>query len=185
MTYIDSALLNLTEAFCRKFQRLTGRTNVWLAFQLTNFSIVVYFIWGGLYVFGSRGLSRILVALLCGGVLYLLTQTIFKVPVESLEAHAYSRVAKGFRNPRRVRDALLRIAFLTASLMLLVPAVFAFLYFRSLIVPLGYLLVVATTVVLYLLACDPLAPCMGRVSEWIRSLVPGLARRAPAPVNEG
>lgn len=183
MTYIDSALLNLTEAFCRRFQRLTGRTSVWLAFQLTNLSIVVYFVWAGLYVLGSHGISRVLVALLCGSVLYLLTQTIFKVPVESLEASAYSRLAKGLRNPRRVRDALLRIAFLTTSLMLLVPAVYAFLYMRALIVPLGYLLVVATTVVLYLLACDPLAPCAGRVSEWIRSLVPGPAR-APARIPE-
>ena len=41
MTYIDSAVLNLTEWFCRKFQLLTGRTNVWLAVQLTNLSIVV------------------------------------------------------------------------------------------------------------------------------------------------
>ncbi len=176
MTYIDLALLNLTEAFCRRFQRLTGRTNVWLAFQLTNLSIVVYFVWAGLYFLVIDGIARISVALLSGSVLYLLTQTIFRVPVESLEAHAYSRVAKGYRNPRRVRDAQLRIAFLTTSLMLFVPAVFAFLYIRALIVPLGYLLVVATTVVLYLLACDPLAPCAGRVSEWARRLVPGMVR---------
>jgi hypothetical protein len=31
MTYFDSAILNLAERFCRKFQVLTGRTNVWLA----------------------------------------------------------------------------------------------------------------------------------------------------------
>jgi hypothetical protein len=178
MIYLDSALLNLTEAFCRRFQRLTGRTNVWLAFQLTNLSIVVYFVWAGLYVVGSRGhaLTRTLIGCLCGVVLYLLTQTIFKVPVETLEASAYSRVARGLRNPRRVRDALLRIAFLTVSLMLLIPAVYAFFYIPALIVPLGYLLVVATTVLLYLLACDPLAPCPGRVTEWIRRLVPSRAQ---------
>src|SRR5688500_16272879 len=38
VTYIDSFLLNLTERFCRRFQLLTGRTNVWLALQLTNLS---------------------------------------------------------------------------------------------------------------------------------------------------
>ncbi len=45
MTYLDSAVLNFTERMCRRFQTWTGRTNVWLAFQLTNLSIVVYFIW--------------------------------------------------------------------------------------------------------------------------------------------
>jgi len=45
MTYVDSAVLDLTERICRRFQMWTGRTNVWLAFQFTNLSIVVYFIW--------------------------------------------------------------------------------------------------------------------------------------------
>ena len=48
MTYIDSAILNLTERCCRRFQVLTGRTNVWLAVQLTNLSIIVYFVWAGM-----------------------------------------------------------------------------------------------------------------------------------------
>lgn len=39
----------------------------------------------------------------------------------------------------------------------------------------GYGLTVLTTVVLYLLACDPLPPCQGRVWEWI-------ARATPAKV---
>jgi hypothetical protein len=26
--------------------------------------------------------------------------------------------------------------------------------------------------VLYLLACDPMAPCVGKLTEWIRALVP-------------
>ena len=43
MTFIDTAVLNLTERVTRRFQLWTGRTNVWLAFQLTNLSIVVYF----------------------------------------------------------------------------------------------------------------------------------------------
>ena len=38
MTYIDSVILNLTERSFRKFQLLTGRTNVGLALQLTNLS---------------------------------------------------------------------------------------------------------------------------------------------------
>jgi len=115
MLHVDSALLDLTEWLCRRFQVLTGRTNVWLAFQLTNFSIVLFFVWAGMHlVIGGRAF-RIALAAFCGGLLYLLTQTLFKVPVETYEHNEYRRVSRGLRNPRRVRDALLRIAFLTFS----------------------------------------------------------------------
>jgi hypothetical protein len=182
MFYLDSAFLNLTEAWCQRFQRLTGRTNVWLAFQLTNLSIVVYFVLAGLYFLQSHGVTRMLLAGFCGGVLFLLTQTIFRVPVEALEASAFGRVAKGLRNPRRVRDVLLRVTFVVLSIMLLAPILFAYLSLRLTIAPLGYLLVLVTTLVLYLLACDPLPPCAGRLTVWLRSLVPGVSRQ-PAPAK--
>jgi len=172
MIYIDSVLLNLTEWFCHRFQRLTGRTNVWLAFQLTNLSIILYFVWAGMYFSRAQGVWRILLAVFCGGLLYLLTQTIFKVPVDAHESSAYRRVAKGFRNPRRIRDALLRTAFLTLSIVLLYPVVFVYLNLRLNMLLLGYSLIVLTTVVLYLLACDPMPPCAGRVTEWMRGWVP-------------
>ena len=85
MIYVDEALLNLIEGACRRFQRLTGLTNVWLAFQLTNLSIVVYFVLAAVYFWSSPVVGRIALVLFCGGLLYLLTQTIFKVTVE---AHA-------------------------------------------------------------------------------------------------
>ena len=182
MVYVDLALLDLIEGLCRRFQILTGRTNVWLAFQLTNLSIIVYFIWAGVYFWAIPGLARVALALFCGGVLSLLTQTIFKVTIETYEAGAYRRVAKGFRNPRRVRDAPLRISFLTLAVLLFVPMVLIQLnlhqsffkislaiYISTL---LSYSLIVLTTAVLYLLACDPLPPCTGWLSEWLRSLVP-------------
>jgi len=172
MTYIDSAILNLTEWFCRKFQVLTGRTNVWLAIQLTNLSIIVYFVWAGMYFLISDAATRILVALFCGGLMFVLTQTVFKVPIEAYEHEAYRRVSKGFRNPRRVRDAVLRISFLTLSLVLWSPVVFVYLNLHLTIILLGYSLIVLTTIVLYLLACDPLPPCPGKVREWIRGTLP-------------
>ena len=172
MSYIDSTVLNLTERSCRQFQRLTGRTNVWLAAQLTNLSIIVYFVWAAVYSWSSGVPSRIFVGLFCGGLLYVLTQTIFKVPVEVYENDAYRRVAKGFRNPRRVRDALLRISFLTLSVVLCYPVLLVYVNLRLHVVLLSYLLVVLTTGVLYLLACDPLPPCAGKVKEWLRGSVP-------------
>jgi hypothetical protein len=172
VTYIDSAILNLAERGCRRFQMLTGRTNVWLAVQLTNLSIIVYFVWAGLFFWNADIVPRTFVALFCAGLLYVLTQTVFKVPIEIYEAAAYGRVAKGLRNPRRVRDALLRISFLTLSLVLCYPILFVYVNLRLFVVLLSYSLIVLTTVVLYLLACDPLPPCAGKLKQWIRGLAP-------------
>lgn len=172
MLWIDSAVLDLTEWCCRRFQLLTGRTNVWLAVQLTNLSIIVYFVWAGLYFLSGDLWSRVALALFCGGLLYLLTQTIFKEPIEAYENNAYRRVARGLRNPRRLRDVLLRIPFLTLSLLLLYPVVLVYINLRLPIAVLSYSLIVLTTIVLYLLACDPLPPCAGKVREWLRGSAP-------------
>ena len=176
MTYLDSAVLDLTEKMCRRFQASTGRTNVWLAFQLTNLSIVVYFIWAaGLYLVSGSLALRTFVALFCGGVFFVLTRTIFKVSVEASETLAYRRVAKGLRNPRRIRDAQLRISFLTLSVVLSYPLWLAYITLHLRFVPLTEALIILTTVVLYVLACDPLPPCAGKVKEWFRGMA-----RAPA-----
>src|SRR5216684_7339980 len=182
MSYVDSAILDLTERMCRRFQAWTGRTNVWLAFQLTNLSIVVYFIWAaGLYLVSGNLALRVFVAVFCGAVFVALTRTIFKVPIETSETEAYRRVAKGLRNPRRIRDAQLRIAFLTLSVVLFYPLWFAYITLHLRFVQLAEALIILTTVVLYVLACDPLPPCTGTVREWLRGLVP--ARKANAPTT--
>jgi hypothetical protein len=172
MTYIDSAVLNLAEWFCRRFQLLTGRTNVWLAVQFTNLSIIVYFVWADLYFWGRGVPARILVGLFCGGLLYLLSQTVLKDPIEAHENAAFSRVAKGLRNPRRIRDAQLRISFLTLAIVLLYPVMFAYLRLRVLMALPTYSLIVLTVVILYLLACDPLPPCAAKWPAWLRALAP-------------
>jgi|SRR5688572_8159349 hypothetical protein len=185
MLYIDTALLNAIEWCCRRFQVLTGRTNVWLALQLTNLSIIVYFIWATL-VFWNRDLGwRIFVGGFCGGLIYVLTQTIFKVPVETYEQNAYGRVAKGLRNPRRLRDALLRVSFLTLSILLFYPSIVLAVTFGVQLAILTYSLIALTTVVLYLLACDPLPPCTGKVREWVRGLRQARADAVAAPLEYG
>jgi hypothetical protein len=173
MGYVDSAVLDFTERVCRRFQTWTGRTNVWLAFQLTNLSIVLYFIWvGSLYWLSGDLALRIFVAFFCGGVFFALTRTLFKTSIEAAETDAYRRVAKGFRNPRRIRDAQLRIAFFTLSILLSYPLWFVFVITRSRFVLLTEALILLTTVLLYVLACDPLPPCAGKVTEWLRGMMP-------------
>jgi hypothetical protein len=173
MSYIDSAVLNLTERLCRRFQTWTGRTNVWLAFQLTNLSIVVYFVWAaGLYLLSGDVTLRLFVALFCGAVFVVLTRTIFKAPIELSEAEAYRRVSKGLRNPRRIRDVQLRIAFLTLSIVLSYPLWLAYITLHLQFVLLTDALIILTTVVLYVLACDPLPPCESKVKEWLGGMAP-------------
>ena len=168
MSYIDSVVLNLTERVCRQFQMLTGRTNVWLAVQLTNLSILVYVVWAVLYSWTAGLPLRLLVGLFCGGLLYVLSQTVFKVPIEMYENAVYRRVSKGFRNPRRIRDAVLRTSFLTRCIVLSYPILYVYTALGLHIAALTYSLIVLTTVILYLLACDPLPPCVGKVAEWLR-----------------
>ena len=180
MTHIDLALLDLTEWCCRKFQLLTGRTNVWLAVQLTNVSIIVYFVWAAVFFQIADTWLRVALGLFCAGLFSLLSQTVLKVPIEASESNAYRRVAKGFRNPRRARDAALRISFLTLSVLLLTPVFYLYiLNFRVRLALLSYSLIALTTVVLYLLACDPLPPCRGKVREWLQGAVPARAVAEP------
>jgi hypothetical protein len=165
MLYIDSVILDMTERACRRFQRLTGRTNVWLAIQLTNLSIVLYFVWAGV-AFSSTDVSlRIFVGVFCVVLLYVLVKTLFKESIEAYESSAYRRVANRVKNPRRVRDALLRISFLTLAIVLPYPAVLVYVEMQAQILLLTYPLIVLTTAVLYLLACDPLPPSEVKVKE--------------------
>jgi hypothetical protein len=178
MTYVDAAILDLTEWLCRRFQYLTGRTNVWLAVQLTNLSIVVYFVWAWLYLLSADTPTRIAVVAVCAAVLYALTQTLFRDSLEAHEHSAYRRVANGLRNPRRVRDTQLRLMFVALSVILCGPILLVYTTIRFQILLLSYSLIVLTTVVLYLLACDPLPPCPGKVKEWVD------ARPEAAPTAE-
>src|SRR5262249_38848153 len=79
MTYIDAVILDLTEWACRRFQVVTGRTNVWLAVQLTNLSIILYFLWA-MMSFWNDVSMRFAVGLFCAGLSYILTQTVLKDP---------------------------------------------------------------------------------------------------------
>ena len=181
---IDSALLDLTERICHKIQLLTGRTNVWIAFQLANLSVIVYFVWVALYFPNLPPYWCIPAALFCGCVLFALSQSVFKVSIDASESNAYRRVAKGLRNPRRVRDAPLRLAFLTLSIVLIFPLLLIFVTLHSPVALLGYFLVGLAAVVLYLLACDPLPPCRGRLAELAGAFTRRRVRpQQPVPVE--
>jgi len=178
MIYIDSVILNMIERACRRFQRLTGRTNVWLAVQLTNLSIILYFVWAAVVFSSVEVWLRTSVAIFCAGLLYVLIQTLFRESIEASETSAYKRVSKGVRNPRRVRDAMLRIAFLTLAILFWYPAVLVYSEMDIQVLLLTYPLIALTTAVLYLLACDPLPPSDVKVAhrssvrQALRALLP-------------
>jgi hypothetical protein len=171
---LDAFVLDATERMCRRWQVLTGRTNIWLAVQLTNLSIVLYFVWAAVEIWTSDGATRVGLGMFCALVLYALTKTVLRVPIESYESGMYLRVRNGHRNPRRVRDVFLRLPFLFLSVLLMYPSV---LLYRELgIRPFSYWLILLTTAVLYLLACDPLPPRGSAVWEWAQQLFGGTRR---------
>jgi hypothetical protein len=176
MIYLDAIILNGIERACRRFQRLTGRTNIWLAVQLTNLSIVVYFLWAAVAFATADSELRVIVAVFCVALVYALVQTLFRESIEAYENSAFRRVASGKKNPRRVRDALLRVSFLAMTLFFACLGVAVHITFDIEILLLTLPLLILTTGVLYLLACDPLPPRAVKVREER----PGLAQ---VPVN--
>ena len=52
------------------------------------------------------------------------------------------------------------------TVLLFGPVAFVFINLRIPLILLTYSLIVLTTLVSYLLACDPLPPCVGKVREW-------------------
>jgi hypothetical protein len=188
MNALDSGLLDVTEWLCRRFQLLTGRTNVWLAVQITNLSIVVYFVWAVIYFWDAAAGMRLGMGIFGTVLLYALAQTVLKVPIESYENSAYRRVSNGLRNPRRIRDAALRISFLTLSIVLVYPILLVYLNpiqvnFRVHAAVLSYALILLTTIVLYVLACDPLPPTEGKATAWLRRLLRSSGERHAEPVR--
>jgi hypothetical protein len=61
------------------------------------------------------------------------------------------------------------------------PVAFVSINLRIPLIILTYALIVLTTAVLYLLACDPLPPCAGKVTEWWRGLA--ASRSAASETN--
>ena len=163
MMYVDSAVLTSPSGCAAEFQMLTGRTNVWLAFQLTNLSIVVSLHLGSDPLFCEQrpGPTRLRPRRSCGGVFFVLTRTIFRCRSSASEAAAYRRVAKGLRNPRRIRDAQLRIAFLTLSIARSYPLVRLHRPASALIL-LTAALIILTTVILVRPCLRPAAAVCGQ-----------------------
>ena len=118
---------------------------------------------------------RIFVSCFCAGVFYMLTRTIFRMSVDAAEEQAYRRVKKGMCNPRRLRDARLRLSFLGLSVLLAAPLAMAYTLPGRRFMLWTEALTVLMAAVLYLLACDPLPPCEGTAWEWVRGLATGRA----------
>jgi hypothetical protein len=171
MIYLDAIILNSVERACRRFQRLTGRTNIWLAVQLTNLSIVVYFGWAAVAFATADAQLRLVVAVFCAVLVYALVQTLFRESIEAYENSAFRRVANGTPNPRRVRDAQLRVSFLALTLFFGCAGVAVYVTFDLQLLLLTLPLIMLTTGVLYLLACDPLPPRTVKVREKRPSVV--------------
>ena len=178
MYWLDTAILDSTERLCHRFQLATGKTKVWVAVQLTNLSIVMYFVWAGRAPpppprrgWPSRCLRRV------PG----------RAESDSLESAAGNlreqRVpsrGQGAEEPETAaRRAPAHLVPHAVGVVLSYPILPLYSLSHAAVLLRLSPWIVLTTVVLYVLPCDPLPPCVGKVREWLRGLV-----HAPAPSTE-
>lgn len=175
---MDSAIIGFVEKFAHWFQRLTGKTNFFLAGFIAGALLIPVFV--GVI----RGVSPLnplgpepseqtgFGHLAAFGLICLLAYTAF-FGWKKKENEAWERLSKGVANPRKgslgwlcCRIWCLQI-FGISFLILLIEA--------SL---LGAAMTICLALYLYLETCDPLPPCQGKIKEWLGSL---FAKRATEP----
>jgi hypothetical protein len=181
---IDMFLLTSLERFTHKFQRLTGKTNFWLASQMVVIRIMVYIVWilETFEVFAyipvwlaapSVAMSTLLLWLVGVRPNYRLAKGF-----EIKEKDAYLRVAKGLANPKKIAHGfgVFRIVTLISA-----PSLFLLLSTLSTATSTklgGTILGITIPVQFYLEACDPLPPCSSKIMDWFRSF-----RKKPVPAE--
>ena len=167
MSYVDSALLNLTEWLCRRFQgpdRQDERLGCRPAHEFEHCRLLR--VGCGLLLEHRSGLADRSGPVLWRAVVTL-SQTLLKVPISVREQRVSprrERAEESATGPRRapahiVSDAVDRAALPGRARLHPCPRADR---------PPGHSLIVLMTIVLYVLACDPLPPGGGRVWVWLR-----------------
>jgi hypothetical protein len=176
---IDAFFLDRYQKFAHRFQRLTGKTNFWIAAKLrlliaTRFALEIILT---VYHIDPRWLHHFdiqpfrsgweLWFYFCSGA-FILRHGLFCWRTQ--EAEAFRRLERGLGNDLRVNPIT---RFLRFAFLLCIPLWVADLFFGVMSISLPLFLSI-----MYLEACDPLPPCRGKIREWIEAM--GFA---PAPCN--
>ena len=75
------------------------------------------------------------------------------------------------------------MSFVTLSVLMLYPILFVYIILRIHLALLSYSLILLTTVLLYVVACDPLPPCAGRIREWLSTAASSRPTEATSVVD--
>lgn len=175
---IDSAIIGFVEKFAHWFQKLTGKTNFFLAGAINGVLLVPCFIaiMRGTDLFNPMNPQPeerttfdyiILFFLIC----IFSESALFGWKKD--EDAAWKRLTQGLANPKK---SSFTAAMVRMCIVLLCSLLTAFALEE------GNLISAAITSLFllgsYLESCDPLPPCQGKIKEWLGSL---FARRATEP----
>lgn len=172
----DVAVISFLEKQLHRFQRLTGKTNFWVAKQICMLQIVLWGIFLIAIPFENFPpvWERSLLILICIGVSPLAFTIVYSRAkrCDQMEKDAFIRLENGVANKgknmsvHRVFHVLILITFfLSISLE-----------YRGLITRSAIQLIYFSDILrLYLMVCDPLPPCAGKIKEWLGSFKPAPA----------
>lgn len=188
---MDRALISSIENMCHRIQRYIGRTNYWIAGKVATLAalIIVILIFssyrGGHSLFVSKGtLGAIIIITVVPNLLYYAL-----VGWKTDEGEAFDRLQDGLSNPQKsdFLGRLLRticLIWLGAACILSVALIVHRFLSTSMLMSAEEILVQISQFALstlfvahsFLVACDPLPPCLGSLQEhfqsWIRSRIP-------------
>lgn len=164
---IDWFFLSHFEKGCHFLQKMTGKTNYYYvglcSFLIVLISLGVYF-----DIFPKGLIGE-------GGLIYnrndmvwfwvnIFIFTFFSSSWKIIEAWAYTNLNNGVANICKIMHTarlarILLVIMLPFVLLLPVPQIQIY----------DKVFIVLVTLVLFLLSCDPLPPCTGKVKEWLKS----------------
>jgi len=174
----DFLMDRVIQPFSHKFQRLTGKTNFWLAKMSFAFSVATVVVWYMLLASGTKyliGISSYAV----GAVAYLVMYYAFARGYDKDEEEFFAKSAdEALMNPRRISRASKRKIDLVWTSFVIIAAASSVgsKYFSSAWPwPIYF---AGLTFAGYFESATPLPPCKGKVKEWLQSFgkVPELAK---------
>ena len=163
---MDQFLLNRIEKFCHRFQRLTGKTNLFLSLPVISAFVTIIF----LKDFGDHKMSFLSLIVALGGITEMMMYH-FK----EKEKSAYDRISRGLFNPRKIEPFFIFLRKFSI--------IFFCLYFL-LAEWLAVCGIFCLCLFFYLDSCDPLPPCRGKIREMIDAFFAPKPVPAPARAPE-
>jgi hypothetical protein len=177
----DSLILKLFTNISHKFQRLTGKTNFFLAKIATvivGSAIFMDLINYWLHVFEPP--PSLISVIINGGMLVWMFLLMSVCDIAEQNALSSERTKTDFGSLTREPWFRLLLAFNVFMIMIMLPRFYPVLtktqFIAMLIRSLGYIAMVSFC---YLINVDPLPPSKSKIKEWIESFAAGFAKRIP------